>query len=402
MDPFFLFSLLPFAAGLVIPLWFPFATAFSDANRHFSAGSKSTSVLFGGYDVAMRGKFWNRENSKRKNGYSGPVIREARILALADKDDPDNIDLYNGELPEGARLLGVGTRVSDFYIGTFDEPNVLFVSSATAREPLLELLKKFPTICWIHSRSAGVDFLISDFLASSEALLTNAKGMFSSTLAEYSMMACSYFAKDLPRLMRQKDVTAWQKYNVLELRGATFGIVGYGDIGRACAKLAKAYDMRVVALRRHPVKSMSDPYCDKVVGVNQLNELMAESDYILVAAPLTEATRGMIGTTQLSAAKEGAVIINVGRGPVVDEEALTAALAPTGKLKGAALDVTAVEPLPQHSLIWEMENVLLSPHSMDRTATFMRESTIFFIEENLPRFMRGTELYNPVDKVAGY
>jgi len=129
---------------------------------------------------------------------------------------------------------------------------------------------------------------------------------------------------------------------------------------------------------------------------------MAESDYILVAAPLTEATRGMIGTTQFSAAKKGAVIINVGRGPVVDEEALIAALAPTGKLKGAALDVTAVEPLPQHSLIWEMENVLLSPHNMDRTATFMRESTNFFIEENLPRFMRGTELYNPVDKVAGY
>eukprot|EP00588_Corethron_pennatum_P027823 CAMPEP_0194333936 /NCGR_PEP_ID=MMETSP0171-20130528/64400_1 /TAXON_ID=218684 /ORGANISM="Corethron pennatum, Strain L29A3" /LENGTH=407 /DNA_ID=CAMNT_0039096369 /DNA_START=63 /DNA_END=1286 /DNA_ORIENTATION=+ len=402
-----LLSQFPRAVLLIASLVPAFATAaFSGTNFRLSAQRNSASALFGGYnsDVAMGGKFWNRETSVRGD-FSGPVVREARILALADPHDPDNIDLYTGNLPEGARLLAVGATAADFDVAeikTLGAPNVLFVSHAAARGPLREILENFPTICWIHSRSAGVDFITSDCLARSSALLTNAKGMYSSTLAEYSMMACSYFAKDLPRLMRQKCDNVWQKYDVLELRGATFGVVGYGDIGRACAKLANAYGMKVVALRRNPAASMYDPYCDKIYGMNKLDELMAESDYILCAAPLTEATRGMVGKDAFSAVKEGAVIINVGRGPVIDEKALIMALGSGGRLKGAALDVTTIEPLPRDSLLWEMENVLLSPHNMDMTATFMKESTHFFLEENLPRFMRELDLYNPVDKTAGY
>eukprot|EP00525_Craspedostauros_australis_P006404 CAMPEP_0198123074 /NCGR_PEP_ID=MMETSP1442-20131203/36600_1 /TAXON_ID= /ORGANISM="Craspedostauros australis, Strain CCMP3328" /LENGTH=215 /DNA_ID=CAMNT_0043782225 /DNA_START=21 /DNA_END=668 /DNA_ORIENTATION=+ len=215
------------------------------------------------------------------------------------------------------------------------------------------------------------------------------------------MMACSYFAKDLPRLLRQKSAKNWEKYNVLELRGATMGIIGYGDIGRACAILAKAYGMKVVALRRKPKLSMFDPYCDQVYGNEDISKLMEESDYVVVAAPLTEATKGLVSRDVLSHAKKDAVIINVGRGPIIDEAALIDALQ-SGSLKGAGLDVTAIEPLPADSPLWELDNVLLSPHSMDNTATFELESTEFFVNENLPRFVRGMDLLNPVDKSAGY
>jgi phosphoglycerate dehydrogenase-like enzyme len=224
--------------------------------------------------------------------------------------------------------------------------------------------------------------------------------MFSSTLAEYCMMACSYFAKDLPRLMRQKNDVNWEQYPVLELRGSTLGIVGFGDIGKASAKLAKAYGMRVLGLKRNAA-SFSDPYCDHVYGTEELNNLMAESDYILISTPLTKQTRGMISAEALSHCKHSAVVINVGRGPIIDEDALIEALS-TGKIKGAGLDVMTVEPLPKSSPLWKLDNVLLSPHNMDMTLTFMRESTEFFINENLPRFLRGKELLNLVDKTAGY
>ncbi|KAL7523245.1 hypothetical protein ACHAXR_000340, partial [Thalassiosira sp. AJA248-18] len=223
--------------------------------------------------------------------------------------------------------------------------------------------------------------------------------MFSSTLAEYCMMACSYFAKDLPRLMLQKKDANWEQYPVLELRGATLGVVGYGDIGRASAKLAKAYGMRVLGLKRN-ASSFSDPYCDQVYGMEGLEDLMAESDYILISTPLTDQTRGMISSDILSKCKPSAVIINVGRGPIIDEEALIDALQ-NGKIKGAGLDVMTVEPLPKESPLWKLDNVLLSPHNMDMTLTFMKESTEFFVEENLPRFVRGEQLLNPVDKSAG-
>jgi len=187
------------------------------------------------------------------------------------------------------------------------------------------------------------------------------------------------------------------------MRRATLGIVGFGDIGRAVAKLAKAYGMHIIALRRHPEP---DEYVDEMLsGADSLNAVFARSDYVLCALPLTPDTNKMIGKEQFDAAatnkKGNVVFINVGRGPVVDEEELIAALQ-DGRLKGAALDVFAVEPLPETSKLWELDNVLLSPHNMDRTDTFMHESTEFFVNEQLPRFIQGLPLYNEVDRVAGY
>jgi len=197
------------------------------------------------------------------------------------------------------------------------------------------------------------------------------------------------------------------KYPVLELRGATFGIVGYGSIGRAAAKLAKAYGMKVVALRNNVPSAEeveADPYCDVVIGpdTDSLNKLFAKSDYVLCAAPLTPKTYRMIGKEQFDHAKEGCVFINVGKSLIVDEPALIEALK-DGRLKGAGLDVFNNEVVDgEENELWNLENVLLNSRNMKITDRYILGSTQFFVRTNLPRFMRGEPLLNQVDKRAGY
>ena len=323
-------------------------------------------------------KYWNREESKHgEYAYllemsPWSVKREARIVSLSDRNDTANDALHKGKLPYSSQLLGVGETLDDVEHLADQKPNILFVSPSCPRacKVLPKVLEAFPTIEWVHVRSAGLDFLNPEELQtdlSRNIPFTNAKGQFSSSLAEYTLMSCSYFAKDLPRLMRQKQAQNWEKYDVEELRGKTLGVVGYGDIGRATAKLANAYGMRVIALRRHPEISANDPLCDKVLGTGKaaLNELMAESDYVVCSAPSTVSTRGMVNEDAFAAAKEGMVFINLGRGPVVDEKAMINALK-SGQLKGAALDVFAEEPLPKGHDLWGLDNVLISPHNMDQ------------------------------------
>lgn len=360
-------------------------------------------------------RYWNREESTDKGRYSflieispDSIQREARILSLATPEGDDaNQALHQGPLPVGAQLLGVGQTPADFEKHANAKPNILFVSPScpNASKQVPAMLQAFPSIEWVHVRSAGIDFVVSDELSEfrDKVQFTNAKGQFSSSLAEYVMMACSYFAKDLPLLMKNKQKKLWDNYDIEELRGKTMGIVGYGDIGRACAKMASVYGMRIVALRRHPYLSRQDCLCDRVYGRDResLNQLMSESDYIVCSAPSTVETRGMVSAEAFDHVKKNAVFINLGRGPVVDEAALINALE-TGKLKGAALDVFSVEPLPQDNKLWELENVLISPHNMDKTQYFMHEATEFFVKENLPRFICGEELLNPVDVLLGY
>lgn len=314
---------------------------------------------------------WNRETSKPFDFDVGkPIVEQARIISLTDPNDPANDPVNDAakdpsELPEGASLLAIGSSLEEFDLDALkaQEPNVIFVSHPMAREPLAQLLEALPSVKWVHARSAGIDFITSNTLSESKVLMTNARGTFSSTLAEYTMMACGYFAKDLPRLMKQKSNKDYDRYPVLEIRGATLGIIGYGDIGKACARLASAYGMNIIALKRKPMAT-EDPLCDKVYYSQEdpqaLNKVFSESDYIVCATPLTPETEGMIGKGQFDSAKKDAVFINLGRGPVVDEDALIGALK-TRKLKGAALDVFTTEPLPKESELWDLEYLLLSP-----------------------------------------
>lgn len=180
-------------------------------------------------------------------------------------------------------------------------------------------------------------------------------------------------------------------------------MVGYGDIGQRCAALARAFRMRVVALRRRPTMSAEEAasgLLDAVYGPGQLPELMAASDYVVAAMPHTPETHEIIDAAAIAAMKPTGVFINVGRGKTVAEPALIEALQ-NCRIRGAALDVFYTEPLPADSPLWSLNNVLLSPHCADRTADFQYESLQLFVE-NMGRFVAGQPLMNVVNKQAGY
>lgn len=405
------------------------SSSSSNDNNNNAASSSSTLIASTPWaDPAMRRyKFWNREEDSKKTGQYSYLLKispesiqqNANIISLSNPNDDANKALHYDAtaLPLGSQLLQIGTTVQDFehLVTTTNnnnkqqQPNVIFVSPScpNASTTLPKVLSMFPTIRWIHVRSAGIDFIESDEFANittkKQIVVTNAKGQFSSSLAEYALLACSYFAKNIPRLMEQKQQHLWNPYHIEELRGRTMGIIGYGDIGRAVAKLATVYGMKIIALRRHPYLSKDDPYCNVVYGRDKdsLNELMKQSDYVVCSTPSTIETRGMVSEIAFEHAKPGSVFINLGRGPVVDEHALIASLK-NGRLKGAALDVFQTEPLPADNELWTLPTVLLSPHNMDQTSTFMHEATEFFLKENLPRFICNEELLNPVDPTLGY
>lgn len=277
--------------------------------------------------------------------------------------------------------------------------DAIFVCSLGRKslEPVFPLSRQ---LRWVHSRSAGVERLLFPGLVESPVPLTNGKGVFSVSLAEWVVGAVLFFAKDLRRLVRNQAAEKWEEFAPEMVEGRTLGIVGYGDIGRATAARARPLGMRILALRRRPQESRTDPLVDEVLSAEALPELLGRSDYVVVATPLTADTHHLLGRAELARLKPSAVVINVGRGSVIDERALVEALQ-QGRLKGAALDVYDEEPLPAGHPLWRMENVLLSPHSADQIATWLLDATRAFLE-NLERFRRGEPLRSLVDKARGY
>ena len=174
---------------------------------------------------------------------------------------------------------------------------------------------------WVHSMAAGLDNVLFPALVESPVPLTNSRGVFSQSLGEFVMGAVLFFAKDFRRMVRNQEAGVWQAFDIDDISRQTLGIIGYGDIGRAVARRAKAFDMKVVALRRRPHQSQDDSTVDELLPPERKLELMAGADYIVLTAPLTPETRGMIGGDELGAMKKTGVLINVGRGPVVDEGA---------------------------------------------------------------------------------
>jgi phosphoglycerate dehydrogenase-like enzyme len=268
------------------------------------------------------------------------------------------------------------------------------------KEEVEALFPRFTKLRWMHLRWAGLDGFLFPALVASDVTLTNSSGVYSQSLGEFVIAGALFFAKDIRRLLRSQTERQWAPFTMLELRGATMGIVGYGDIGRACASRAHSLGMRVLAQRRRPELSGDDPYLDKAFGPGQLIEMIRECDYVVAAAPLTKDTRGLLGDAEIGAMKPTAVLMNVGRGPVIDEPALIRALQ-AGKIRGAALDVFTEEPLPADSPLFGFDNVLLSPHCADNTPTWNEEAMQFFLE-NFNRFATGEPLKNIVNKHAGY
>jgi phosphoglycerate dehydrogenase-like enzyme len=327
--------------------------------------------------------------------------RECRVVVLGKKSG-DNALLELCHLPKGARIVAHGENVGDLHAEGYlhEQGNVLLNTGVYSSKIIADIISEMPLLQWIHTLNAGIDNLLCDAVTRGTFVVTNAKGMYSSSLAEYNMNAILHFNKQVTRLNENKQKKEYERFIMKEIRGLTLGIVGYGDIGKACAKVAKPFGMNVIGLRRRPEMSAEDEYIDECYGLDKLHDLMAESDYLLVVAALTKETRGMINAEALSKSKEGQIVINLGRGPIIDEPALVEALE-NGPIGGAALDVFTIEPLPEDSKLWTLPNVLLSPHNADMTADFRQQSVRFFCQ-NCEKWLAGDPLVNIVDPKRGY
>jgi phosphoglycerate dehydrogenase-like enzyme len=253
---------------------------------------------------------------------------------------------------------------------------------------------------WMHSLWTGVDNVMSQEVIASPVPLSNGRGVFRVSLAEWTIGAMLHFSYKMRRMIRQQEASVWETFTTEEIQGRTLGVVGYGGIGRAAAERARAFGMKVLALRRRPELFGDDPLVDQTFDNAHINELLAASDYVMVAAPLTPETRGLIGAAQIAAMKPNAVIINVGRGAIIDEAALIDALE-NDRIRGAALDVFTVEPLPPGHPFYRLKNVLLSPHTADHVEDFVHLAAECFLE-NMKLYRAGQPLQNIVDKKAGY
>jgi phosphoglycerate dehydrogenase-like enzyme len=267
--------------------------------------------------------------------------------------------------------------------------------------PILQkIYPDLPNVEWLHCLSAGLDAVLTPEMIKIPIPLTNSRGVYARSLSEFALAGMLYFAKNLNRMREAQRAQKWEQFDIEELHGGVLGIVGYGEIGRRTAERAKPFGMQVHILRRRPELAASDPLVDRVYGADEVDSLLAASDYLLVSAPLTAETRGMLGAAQLARMKPSAVLINLGRGPVVVEAALVDALRQK-KIRGAVLDVFDQEPLPAGHSFYSLDNVLLSPHCADHTATWMEEAMHLFVE-NLALFRAGKPLKNITNKRSGY
>jgi phosphoglycerate dehydrogenase-like enzyme len=318
------------------------------------------------------------------------------VLVLAKPTEPQLKMLQS--LPEETGIA-VGDTAQAFERMASDA-DVIF-SWSIAGPLLRDVLRMCHHVRWVHSRSAGLDGVLCPDLIESPVPVTNGSGVFSPSLGEFALGAILYFAKDFRRMVRNQEAGCWEQFDITEITGQTVGIVGYGDIGRAVATRVRAMGMRVLAVKRHgPPLYNVDPLVDRIYSPEHLSEVLPQCDYLVAAAPLTPETNGMIGAAAFACMKPGAVVINVGRGPVIDEAAMVEALS-TRRIKGAALDVFDREPLPAGHPLYSLDNVLLSPHCADHTPDWLERAMQFFIDQ-FDRYRKGEPLMNVVDKRLGY
>jgi phosphoglycerate dehydrogenase-like enzyme len=262
----------------------------------------------------------------------------------------------------------------------------------------------------VHSASAGVERALTPTARERGVVITNARGVFSRPIAEYVLMMILAISRRLPQLLELQRERTWQPLEGHELRDLTIGIVGLGSIGRAVASLASAFGCRVVAVRRRSdtggasggadIDGLRAVEPDEVLGPDGLPALLGQSDFVVLAAPLTPETEGMIDDAALAAMKRGSWLVNVARGRLIDERALLRALG-EGRIGGAVLDTFAEEPLPPDSPFYDLPNAIVTPHTSWSSARVLDRSVELFCD-NLRRFAAGEPLLNVVDPDAGY
>lgn len=280
-----------------------------------------------------------------------------------------------------------------------------------------DLAQHAPGLKWFQLLSAGADHAMPWLSKNKGVAMTNSSGVHATTISEYTIASMLAYAHRLHIMIRAQLRHEWQRrggfmQTIEEVRGKTLGVIGYGSIGRETARLADALGMPVLALKRNPEERHDSGWCPKGLGdpegriprkffgADQCAAILSESDYVTVTLPLTSATRKFVGAKEIAAMKPGAYIVNIGRGEVIDEHALIDALK-DGKIAGAGLDVFEHEPLEASSPLWDMENVIMTPHMSGANRGYMEKACELFAE-NLRRFSAGQELLNRIDPLHGY
>jgi phosphoglycerate dehydrogenase-like enzyme len=304
------------------------------------------------------------------------------------------------------RVAAVSPRIRIAWVTPAGEPRddvsqveVVYRGGGLMPAGLRRLLPQMPRLRWIHAMGAGVDGDLTPEVVRSDVIVTRTRGLHLIPVSEWVMLLILAASKRFPELVLAQQRHEWRKVPVpVSLVGRTIGIVGYGEIGQAIAARARGFGFRLIGVRRRPRPA---PELDALYPVDQLQRLLAESDYVVLTTPLTPETRGMIGAAELRAMQPTAWLINVGRGEVVQEAALLQALH-EGWIAGAALDVFSQEPLPPDHPLWSAPNVIITPHSGGVAHPAFAEETLQQFVDNLARYVRGEPLRNVVDKLAGY
>lgn len=268
-----------------------------------------------------------------------------------------------------------------------------------ARRPA-NWFQQLPNLRWIQQTGAGADWLLQvPRIVESDIILTNTSGSHAIPISEHVLALMLSLSRGICRHIKNQVKHVWDRHGrVFELDGATIGLIGVGRIGEKIAEKAKGLNLRILGLRRHPERTL--PYVSRMYGPEELMELLGLSDWVVIAAALTSETKGMIGEAELKTMKQSAFIINIARGPLIVEHALIDALQ-QGWISGAGLDVFQNEPLPADSPLWDMDNVIITPHASNFTPHKVKRQISIFAD-NLQRHQNGQPLLNVVNKQSGY
>ena len=256
-----------------------------------------------------------------------------------------------------------------------------------------------PHVQWLHSFSAGVDTVLTPAVAASDILVSNSRGIHKTPIAEHILSFMLMFTRDSHTTLRNQDKRLWQKAPSLgEVRGKVVLIVGMGEIGSEAARLSAAFGARVWALSR---SLKEKPEFVERVGVHaDLEHMLHEADFVVITLPHTDETHHLFNANLFAQMKPSAVVINIGRGGIINEVDLIEALR-EGKIAGAGLDVTEIEPLPSTSPLWDMPNVLITPHHSGLSSHYM-DRAVELLARNLEAFLKGEKLPTQVNKTLGY
>ncbi|MFL6125829.1 D-2-hydroxyacid dehydrogenase [Actinophytocola sp.] len=280
------------------------------------------------------------------------------------------------------------------------EPDAELIATAEVIAGHLEPdeLVRATNLRWNHLWTAGADADLPPEMVERDIVLTSSAGNGAIPLAEHALLLMLMLNRDVPRWLAAQNARQWDRFRHGELAGKTVGIIGMGNAGRDLAGKCAAFHMRVLGLRNHP--TIPADHVDRMYGPDQVVDLARECDFLVVTAPLTPATRGLVDTEVFAAMKPTAVIVNVSRGEIIDEPAMLTAVS-EHRIAGAGLDAHAQEPLPPDSPWWSLPNVVITPHNGATTPqTHTRAIDIF--TDNVARYAEGRPLINVVDKHAGY